>query len=134
MVLVRRSSFIPYAWGVLIVNLAVILWGAYVRASGSGAGCGAHWPLCNGEVVPMSPQTATLVEFSHRLSSGVALVLIAGLVFWAFRAYPKGHVVRIGAVLSGCFILLEAALGAGLVLLELVAQDASVDRAAAVSL
>ena len=134
MIPVRQSSFAPYAWGVLIVNLGVVLWGAYVRATGSGAGCGAHWPLCNGEVVPMSAQTTTLVEFSHRLSSGVALALIAGLVFWAFRAYPKGHVVRTGAVLSGCFILLEAALGAGLVLLELVASDASVDRAVAVAL
>ncbi len=133
MVSVRRS-FVRYAWGVVAATLAVVLWGAYVRATGSGAGCGAHWPLCNGQVVPMSAPTATLVEFSHRLSSGVALALIAGLVLWAFRAYPKGHVVRTGAVLSGCFILLEAALGAGLVLLELVASDASLARAAAVAL
>jgi heme A synthase len=130
----RRAAFVPYAWGGLGGNLGVVLLGAYLRATGAGAGCGAHWPLCNGEVVPASAQTATLVEFSHRLSSGLSLVLIAGLVFWAFRAYPKGHVVRTGAVLSACFILLEALLGAGLVLLELVAQNASAERAVAVSL
>ena len=42
--------FAKYAWGVLAYNLVVILWGAFVRATGSGAGCGSHWPLCNGEV------------------------------------------------------------------------------------
>ena len=52
-----------FAWGVLGYNLAVILWGAYVRATGSGAGCGSHWPLCNGTIVQPSPTTATLIEF-----------------------------------------------------------------------
>ena len=61
-----------YAWGVLGINLLVILWGAYVRATGSGAGCGSHWPLCNGEVVPRSAGLATLIEFTHRATSGVA--------------------------------------------------------------
>ena len=55
-----------FAWAVLAYNVAVILWGAYVRATGSGAGCGAHWPLCNGEVVPRAAGVATLIEFSHR--------------------------------------------------------------------
>ena len=128
------SRFAKYSWGVLAYNVAVILWGAYVRATGSGAGCGQHWPLCNGEVIPRSPVAETLVELSHRLSSGVALLLVAGLVVWAFRAYPRGHAVRKGATFSGGFIVLEALLGAGLVLLELVAQNASVDRAIAVSL
>ena len=59
-----------YAWAVLAYNVAVILWGAYVRATGSGAGCGAHWPLCNGEVVPRAAGVATLIEFSHRATSG----------------------------------------------------------------
>ena len=44
-----------FAWAVLAYNVAVILWGAYVRATGSGAGCGNHWPLCNGEIVPRAP-------------------------------------------------------------------------------
>ncbi len=63
------TRFRLYAWAVLGYNLAVIVWGAYVRATGSGAGCGNHWPLCNGEVTPHSPAVATLIEFTHRATS-----------------------------------------------------------------
>jgi cytochrome c oxidase assembly protein subunit 15 len=122
-----------YCRFVLAYNLAVIVWGAYVRASGSGAGCGSHWPSCNGEVVPLRPSTATLVEYSHRVSSGLVLVLVAVLVVWAFRVAPKGHTLRRGAVLSLVFTLSEAAVGAGLVLFKLVAHDESLARALAIS-
>jgi heme A synthase len=118
-----------YAWLVLAWNLAVISWGAYVRATGSGAGCGNHWPLCNGDVLPRSPGAATLIEFSHRFTSGVALVLVAVLVVWTFRACRPGHPARVGAGLSLFFILTEAAVGAGLVLFELVADNATMARA-----
>jgi cytochrome c oxidase assembly protein subunit 15 len=114
-------------------NLAVILWGAYVRASGSGAGCGSHWPLCNGEVVPLRPSSATWIEYSHRVSSGLVLVLVAGLAVWAFRVSPKGHPLRRGAILSLAFTLSEAALGAALVLFKLVARDESLARALAIT-
>ena len=130
----KLNNFAKYAWGVLGFNVLVILWGAFVRATGSGAGCGAHWPMCNGEVIPRSPQMNTLIEFSHRMSSGVALLLVAGLLVWAFRAYPPRHIIRRGAVFSAAFILLEAVIGAGLVLLELVAHNASVTRAVSISL
>jgi cytochrome c oxidase assembly protein subunit 15 len=122
-----------YCRFVLGYNLAVIVWGAYVRASGSGAGCGSHWPSCNGEVVPLRPSTATFVEYSHRVSSGLVLVLVAVLAVWAFRAAPKGHPLRRGAVLSLGFTLSEAAVGAGLVLFKLVAHDESLARALAIS-
>jgi heme A synthase len=113
---------------VLAYNLVVILWGAYVRATGSGAGCGSHWPLCNGEVIPRAQQLETMIEFTHRLTSGMALLLVAGLLIWALRAYPKGHHVRTGAWLSAFFIITEALVGAGLVLFEWVADDASTGR------
>jgi heme a synthase len=118
-----------FAWGVLAYNLAVILWGAYVRASGSGAGCGAHWPLCNGEIIPRSPSAATLVEYSHRLTSGLALVGVVFLLIWTWRATVRRHPARRGAVLSLIFILTEAAVGAGLVLFELVADNSTMARA-----
>jgi heme A synthase len=107
----------------------VILWGAYVRASGSGAGCGAHWPLCNGEVIPRSPSVATLIEYSHRLTSGLALVAVVWLLAWTRRAVAATHPARTGAWLSLIFILTEAAVGAGLVLFELVADNATMARA-----
>ena len=118
-----------FAWGVLAYNLAVILWGAYVRASGSGAGCGAHWPLCNGAVIPPSPTVATLIEYSHRLTSGLALLGVVALLVWTWRACARPHPARRGAVLSLIFILTEAAVGAGLVLFELVADNATMARA-----
>lgn len=126
--------FARFAWGVLAYDLAVVAWGAYVRATGSGAGCGRHWPLCNGEIVPQSPRTQTLVELSHRVSSGVALVLAAVLLVWALRAFPRGHLVRKAAATGMVLMLMEAGIGAALVLFELVAHDASMKRAMSVSL
>jgi cytochrome c oxidase assembly protein subunit 15/protoheme IX farnesyltransferase len=120
--------FARYAWSVLVYNLAVVLWGAYVRATGSGAGCGNHWPLCNGEVTLHSPALKTVIEFTHRASSAVDLLLVAGLVLWAFHAFPRRHAVRRGAVLSAVLLLTEALLGAVLVLLKHVADNASVSR------
>ena len=117
------------AWLTLGWNVAVVLWGAYVRASGSGAGCGAHWPLCNGEVVPRAPGLATLVEYTHRVTSGVALLLVLYLAWRAFRERPPGHPARRAAAGSAVFILTEAAVGAGLVLFRLVAENESVARA-----
>ncbi len=129
----KLNRFAAYAWGVVGWNLLVILWGAYVRASGSGAGCGSHWPLCNGEVLPDASHAHTLIEITHRMMSGLTLLLVLGLLVWAFRAYPKGHRVRRGGVLSMLFILTEALIGAGLVLFRLVENDASVFRAASMS-
>jgi heme A synthase len=128
-----NARFAKYAWIVLIANLFVILWGAYVRATGSGAGCGNHWPLCNGEIVPRATRIETTIEFAHRLSSGAVLLLVIALVFWAYRQYPKGHPVRLGATLSIIFIITEALVGAGLVLFEWVAKDASIGRVISIS-
>jgi len=117
-----------YAWGVVAYNVAVIIDGVTVRATGSGAGCGDHWPLCNGSVVQHHPAAATLIEFAHRSMSGVALLLIVGLVFWVFRGTAKWHLARAAAVVSLVLTLNEALLGALLVLLGKVAHDQSASR------
>jgi heme A synthase len=75
-----------------------------------------------------------LIEFSHRVTSGLTLLLVAGLVVWAFRAFSKGNVVRTGAVLAVLFTISEALVGAGLVLFQLVAQNASTERAFSVAM
>jgi cytochrome c oxidase assembly protein subunit 15 len=124
-----RTRLPRFAWLTLAWNMLVILWGALVRATGSGAGCGAHWPLCNGEVVPRAPAVETLVEFTHRLTSGVALLMVFALAVWVFRERTKGHPARRAAVASVVLILTEAAVGAGLVLLHLVGENESVARA-----
>jgi heme A synthase len=76
----------------------------------------------------------TLIEFAHRTTSGLAFLLVVGLVWWVFRAFPKGHAARRGAALSLVFMVIEALIGAGLVLFRLVADDASVARAFYLSL
>ncbi|MEM7582359.1 MAG: COX15/CtaA family protein [Acidobacteriota bacterium] len=123
------DRFTRYAWIVIAANLVVILWGAFVRVTGSGAGCGNSWPTCNGEIIPRSPSVETLIELSHRLTSGIALLMVVALLVWARRAYPPGHPVRLGAMLSMIFMLGEAAIGAGIVLFEMVADNASMARA-----
>ncbi len=123
-----------YAWGVLAYNLGVVAWGAFVRASGSGAGCGSHWPLCNGVVSPVAPSLATAIELTHRVTSALAGILVFALVFFVFRTRPAGDAARRAGIASVILMLLEGALGAGLVLLELTADDASTLRAVSLGL
>jgi heme A synthase len=132
---VRASArFARFAWGLLAYTLGVVAWGAYVRATGSGAGCGRHWPMCNGEIVPQAPAVKTIVELSHRVTSGLDAVAVGVLAVWAWRAFPKGSPVRRGAIASAVFVAGEVAIGAALVLFELVAHDASTKRALSGSL
>jgi heme A synthase len=128
------SRFTKYAWSVVAYTILVILWGAVVRATGSGAGCGNHWPDCNGQVIPRPEEIETLIEFSHRLTSAFAGVLVIILLIWAFRLKPVQRFVRRMAILSFVFILIEGALGAALVRLELVGDNASTARAVMIGL
>ena len=125
----RLPTVRRFAWGVLGYTVLVILWGGFVRASGSGAGCGDSWPFCNGEVIPTSPTLNTIVEFGHRLTSGLALPAVLVLAWLVFRAFGPGSAVRKAAVASVVFMVLEAAIGAGLVLFEYVAYNPSIARA-----
>jgi len=124
-----RRGFKIVSWITLIVTLAVILWGAYVRATGSGAGCGSHWPTCNGQVIPRAPSLKTVIEFTHRITSGFAFMLTLAQLVQAIRIFPKGHAIRWSAGASMFFMVTEALVGAGLVLFELVAQNTSIARA-----
>jgi heme a synthase len=130
----RTANFTRFAWGVLAWNVLVVLWGALVRASGSGAGCGSHWPLCNGEVVPLAPRLETIIEFTHRAMSGVALVAVVALWLWSRRSFLPRDRARKMALASLLFLITEALLGAGLVLFNYVDKDASVGRAFYLSL
>lgn len=123
------SRFAKYGWAVLAYNLLVILWGAYVRASGSGAGCGAHWPLCNGTVIPREASLETIIELTHRATSGIAFLLVVGQLVWARRIFPRGTAVRAVAHVAMALMVTEALVGAGLVLFEYVADNASIARA-----
>jgi len=123
-----------FAWGVLAYFIAVILWGTLVRATGSGAGCGNHWPLCNGTVMQHSPTVNTMIEFTHRLTSGLSFFFVVGLLAWTFAGTGRGHLARAAAVASVAFTLIEATLGALLVKLGLTAQSQSPLRPAYLAL
>ncbi|MEM8961679.1 MAG: COX15/CtaA family protein [Acidobacteriota bacterium] len=124
-----HAKLARYAWIVIVATLFVVLWGALVRATGSGAGCGSHWPLCNGEVVPQAETVATTIEFTHRVTSGFSVLMVVWLTIWTYRVFRKGHPARPAAMWSLIFMLGEAAIGAALVLLSLVADNTSIARA-----
>lgn len=117
-----------FAWFTLAYNIGVILWGAYVRATGAGAGCGNHWPLCNGAILPRTQQAQTIIEFTHRLTSGLALIMVSSLLVWCWRKTSKGDWARYSSVAAILLLVNEAVLGALLVLFEHVAQDRSPGR------
>ena len=119
---------------VLSYTLFVIIWGAYVRATSSGAGCGSHWPLCNGQVLPTTLSINTKIEFFHRITSGLSLILILGVGQWTFRLFPRKSFPRALALTACISILLEAIIGAGLVLFELVYHDQSLKRTLSIAL
>ncbi len=118
----------------VLYTVLVILWGAVVRATGSGAGCGDHWPKCDGEVIPTSMDFAKAVEFTHRAMSGIWILIIGALAIWAVRTLPKGHLVRKGCRISVIFGIIECLLGAALVRFALVADNTSSARALVMAL
>jgi heme A synthase len=123
-----KTNFAKYAWFVTFYNVAVIAWGAVVRATGSGAGCGNHWPTCNGEIIPTPQQIETVIELAHRVTSAFSGVLILILLVWAFRR--KGwNFTRVAALGALVFVIIEGGLGAALVRLELTGTNNSPLRA-----
>jgi len=117
-----------FAWIALYWNVGVVLWGAYVRSTGSGAGCGNRWPLCDGAVVGASANGQTIVEFTHRTTSVISLLVVSGLVVCCWRVTKKGDWARYSAVLAAASLASEALLGAALVLLKHVGNDQSDGR------
>ncbi len=129
----KRVKFHQFAWGVLSFDILVILWGAFVRATHSGAGCGSHWPTCNGQVIPFASRIETVIEFAHRTTSGLSFLLAVALFVWAFRIFRKDDLAFRAAAFALFFTLMEAIIGAGLVLAGLVADNRSPMRAVAMS-
>ncbi|MCH7904363.1 MAG: protoheme IX farnesyltransferase [Armatimonadetes bacterium] len=123
-----NAKFARYAWIVLAYTIPVILFGAFVRAGLHGDGCGAFWPGCNGALIASGTDLSESIEFGHRVSSAVLLPLVLGLLFWAIRAFPRGHSARKAAGFVLLFTLTEGALGAGLVKFQWVAHDESLAR------
>lgn len=124
----NRRLFSAVAWATLAFNVLVVIGGAIVRATGSGDGCGETWPKCGDQFIPSSPTVETVIEFSHRVSSFVAGIGVLFVVILAFRCFAKGDIVRRAAVLSGVVLVVEALVGAALVVFGWVDDDISVGR------
>jgi len=124
----KLSDFAKYAWFTLAFNIVVILWGVFLRASKSGDGCGKYWLTCKGEIIPSAPELKTIIEFTHRLISGTDLLVVIGLVIWAFLKFRKSDQVRTFALISLFFIVTEALVGAGLVLTGNTAESLTAAR------
>ncbi len=123
-----QDTFGRYAWLVLFYTMFISLTGVLVRASGSGAGCGSSWPLCYGEVVPQAQAFETVIEFSHRLISGLGFVAVMVLAWWAVKRYPKGSAVRTAALVSMTLMITETLAGGSLVLFDWVVHNLSWGR------
>lgn len=124
----KISGFAKFAWLTLAYNVLVILWGVFLRASKSGDGCGQHWLTCQGELIPSAPELKTIIEFSHRMTTGPAFLLVIILLIWAFRRFEKGSAVRKAAVASFAFIVAEVLIGGVLVLTGNTAETLTAER------
>ncbi len=129
-----RVRFETYAFALIATTLLVILWGAFVRVTGSGAGCADHWPLCNGQLMPRAESVETMIELTHRVTSALCGLLSIVVLWLAFRRFPVRSPVRHAALAGFVLMIIEGAIGALLVKKGLVGKDASEARAFVVGL
>lgn len=118
----------------IVYTVLVIVWGAWVRISHSGDGCGNHWPTCEGAFFPKTMEKKTWIEYLHRLTSGFYGLFVTFLAVWGFRIFPKGSAQRQISLITFILMLVEAGLGAVLVLKNLVGETATVYRLVIMSL
>jgi len=114
-----------------VLSILSILAGAFVRATGSGDGCGSTWPTCKGKIIPQLSDTSEVIEFSHRSISGI-LLIVTLVIFFKSRNISKGSIVRTTVNFLTFFVVFEAAIGAVIVLYEWVGLNSSLPRIIAV--
>lgn len=123
-----------YAWILVYYTLLVIIWGAWVRISHSGDGCGKSWPLCEGALFPQSAESKTWIEYFHRLTSGFYGIVVAHLFYLVLKHFPQNSLQRLLALSTLILMFIEAALGAALVLKGLVGINATLFRLSVMTL
>jgi heme a synthase len=117
-------------WFVFLgLTVVVAVFGTVVRVTGSGAGCGQHWPTCHGEIAHLPASVETAIELTHRVTSGLLGIFCLVFVFQTWRATRAGHLGRRAAALTLFFLVVEGLLGRALVVLSLVGDNASSMRA-----
>lgn len=116
------------SWSVLWLTVAVVIGGALVRATDSGAGCGESWPICGGQFIPDIGNYHTGIEVSHRLMTGLLGFALIALFVLVRRDFEKEHRLRRAVFAAGGLLIIESLLGASLVLFGWVEFDASIAR------
>ncbi|MEH7222420.1 heme A synthase [Bacillus sp. JJ1566] len=96
--------------------LFVLLGGALVTKTESGAGCGDSWPLCHGQLIPDEITFELVVELSHRVVSGVVGILVLALSIWAWKAIGHIRETKFLAFISFFFLVLQGLIGAAAVM------------------
>ncbi|MFM9872842.1 MAG: heme o synthase [Fimbriimonadaceae bacterium] len=126
---IRRNRFAVASIALLFLTVVVILFGAFVRASLSGDGCGTGWPMCENSFVPVGAQLKTYIEASHRISTEILWLIVGGFLIWAYRLFEKGHPARKATLGAFVFTTISGLIGAILVIFKLVTHDTSLARA-----
>ena len=116
------------SWTTLWLTVAVVIGGALVRATDSGAGCGESWPICGGQIIPEIGNYHTAIEISHRLMTGLLGMVLVTLFLLVRRQYDKTHRLRRAVFAAGVLLIIESLLGASLVIFGWVEFDASIAR------
>src|SRR5437660_668164 len=117
------KSFSRLAWSAAACTYLLIILGAIVRITGSGMGCGDHWPLCGGKLLPPL-DLPTLIEYGHRLAAALVSVLVCGLAafaWWLRRGAGSGerYFTSGAAYVALGLLIVQVLLGAVTVKLDL---------------
>nr|WP_309099240.1 heme A synthase [Fredinandcohnia onubensis] len=96
--------------------LFVLIGGALVTKTESGAGCGDSWPLCHGQLIPEEITFELVIELSHRVVSGVVGILVLALSIWAWKAIGHIRETKFLAFISFFFLVLQGLIGAAAVM------------------
>lgn len=96
MTTLRRLAYLTFG-----VACAHLVFGAIVRISGSGMGCGDHWPRCYGRWFPPLNRPDLVIEVSHRYLASILLLSLITLLVAAWRRRSEPGVGGRGGVLRG---------------------------------
>ncbi|MDE0119741.1 MAG: COX15/CtaA family protein [Bdellovibrionales bacterium] len=125
----QNKTFSFFCLFTLCFCLLVILWGAWVRISHSGDGCGQSWPSCQGQyLIDSGEQQKTWIEWIHRATSSLFGIMVIWLFIWSFLKFPFRHPVSKSVLCIFLFTISEALIGAGLVLAGLTGDNTSPAR------
>ena len=106
------------AWTGAVLALGLIVLGGVVRITGSGLGCGEHWPRCNGEWFPPL-DLPTMIEIGHRWAAALVSVFVLAVAVVAWRRHRQEPALRNPALLALVLLVVQVLLGAVTVKLSL---------------